>query len=112
MPWPLIKLLPKKTNIHFVRFAIFAAFLSVIAVVGTFASLATGGFRDNPAQIWAQTEGGPAHSSETLLYTLYTESFAYLRTGHGAAVTVVFLVIAVTLTLLQARVMDKRVHYQ
>jgi multiple sugar transport system permease protein len=47
-----------------------------------------------------------------LLFTLYRESFEYLRTGYGAAVTIVFLVIVVALTLSQARVMDKRVHYQ
>lgn len=58
------------------------------------------------------TQGGPGHASEMLLYTLYRESFEYLRTGYGAAVAVIFLVIVVTLTLLQARVMDKRVHYQ
>jgi multiple sugar transport system permease protein len=58
------------------------------------------------------TQGGPGHASEVLLYTLYRESFEFLRTGYGAAVTIVFLVIVVTLTLLQARVMDGRVHYQ
>lgn len=58
------------------------------------------------------TQGGPGHASEMLLFTLYRESFQYLRTGYGAAVAVVFLVIVVALTLVQARVMDKRVHYQ
>lgn len=58
------------------------------------------------------TRGGPGHSSEMLLFTLYRESFEYLRTGYGASVAVVFLVIVVALTLIQARVMDKRVHYQ
>lgn len=58
------------------------------------------------------TQGGPGHTSEVLLYTLYRESFDYLRTGYGAAVTVVFLVIVVSLTLLQARLMDRKVHYQ
>jgi multiple sugar transport system permease protein len=57
------------------------------------------------------TDGGPARASEVLLYTLYAESFAYMRTGYGAAVTVVFLLIIVSLTLLQARLLDKRVHY-
>ncbi len=59
MPWPLIKLLPKKTNFRFVRFAILAAFLSVIAVGGSFVSMFTGGFRDNPAVIWNATPGDP-----------------------------------------------------
>ncbi|UCI31743.1 carbohydrate ABC transporter permease [Mesorhizobium sp. B4-1-4] len=58
------------------------------------------------------TQGGPGHASEMLLYTLYRESFEYLRTGYGASVAVVFLCIVVALTLIQARVMDKRVHYQ
>jgi multiple sugar transport system permease protein len=57
------------------------------------------------------TQGGPAHASEVLLHTLYVESFEYLRTGYGAAVTIVFLAIVVGLTLLQARVMDRRIHY-
>ncbi len=58
------------------------------------------------------TQGGPGHASEVLLYTLYRESFEYLRTGYGAAVAVVFLGIIVTLTLVQVRVMDRKVHYQ
>lgn len=58
------------------------------------------------------TQGGPGHASEMLLFTLYRESFQYLRTGYGASVAVVFLVIVVALTLIQARVMDKKVHYQ
>lgn len=57
------------------------------------------------------TQGGPAKASEVLLHTLYVESFEFLRTGYGAAVTVVFLAIVVALTLLQAKVMDRRVHY-
>ncbi|MBV8535445.1 MAG: sugar ABC transporter permease [Alphaproteobacteria bacterium] len=57
------------------------------------------------------TQGGPSKASEMLLFTLYTESFEYLRTGYGAAVAVVFLAIIVFLTLLQAKVMDRRVHY-
>jgi multiple sugar transport system permease protein len=58
------------------------------------------------------TQGGPGHASDVLLHTLYRESFEFLRAGYGAAITVVFLVIAVTLTLIQARLIDKRVHYQ
>jgi multiple sugar transport system permease protein len=57
------------------------------------------------------TQGGPSKASEVLLYTLYTESFVYMKTGYGAAITVVFLVIMVGLTLLQAAIADRRVHY-
>ncbi|BAM86973.1 binding-protein-dependent transport systems inner membrane component precursor [Bradyrhizobium oligotrophicum S58] len=58
------------------------------------------------------TQGGPGKTSEMLLYTLYVESFEYLRTGYGAAVSVVFLSIVMCLTMLQVFVLDKRVHYQ
>lgn len=57
------------------------------------------------------TQGGPGDVSEVLLYTLYVESFEFLRTGYGAAMTLVFLAIIVTLTLLQAAIVDRRVHY-
>lgn len=57
------------------------------------------------------TQGGPNHSSEVLLYTLYRECFVYLRTGYGAAITVVFLLLVLAFTLMQHRLMEKRVHY-
>ncbi|WP_405049081.1 carbohydrate ABC transporter permease [Rhizobium rhizogenes] len=58
------------------------------------------------------TQGGPGHASEMLLFSLYRESFQYLRTGYGASIAVVFLIIVVILTLAQARLMDRKVHYQ
>ncbi len=57
------------------------------------------------------TKGGPNFASDVLLYRLYTESFDYLRTGYGAALTVVYLGVVVLLTLAQAKVLDRRVHY-
>jgi multiple sugar transport system permease protein len=57
------------------------------------------------------TQGGPGTASEVLLYTIYRESFEYLRTGYGATVTIIFLAVIIVLTLAQAWVMDKRVHY-
>jgi len=57
------------------------------------------------------TSGGPAKSTEVLLYTMYTESFHYFRTGYGSAITVVFLMFVLALTLLQVRFLDRRVHY-
>ncbi|MFT3726485.1 MAG: protein translocase subunit SecF [Terricaulis sp.] len=59
MAWPLIKLMPQKTNFKFVRFAFFAAFLSIVAVTGSFVSMFTGGFRDNPIEVYQHAEGDP-----------------------------------------------------
>ena len=56
------------------------------------------------------THGGPGYASETLLHAIFVESFVYLRTGFGAALTVVFLLLALVLTVLR-RWLDARVHY-
>ncbi len=55
--WPLIRILPKKTNFTYVKFAGFAAFLSIAAVTASLVSMFTGGFRENPIAIMQQTEG-------------------------------------------------------
>jgi preprotein translocase SecF subunit len=57
--WPLIRLLPKKTNFTYVKFAGFAAFLSIAAVTGSLVSMFTGGFRENPVAIYQAAEGSP-----------------------------------------------------
>jgi multiple sugar transport system permease protein len=57
------------------------------------------------------TQGGPNYASEVLLHRLYTESFDFLRTGYGAALTVIYLAIVVALTLTQAKLLERRVHY-
>lgn len=57
------------------------------------------------------TSGGPNKSTEVLLYTMYREGFAYFRSGYASGVAVVFLAFVLALTLLQAKVFDRRVHY-
>ncbi|MDW8316045.1 MAG: sugar ABC transporter permease [Rhodovarius sp.] len=57
------------------------------------------------------TRGGPMGATETLLYVLYLEGFQYFRTGYAAAMTVVLLGFLVLLSLLQARTIERRVHY-
>jgi multiple sugar transport system permease protein len=57
------------------------------------------------------TQGAPNYATDVLLNRLYTESFDYLRTGYGAALTVVYLSIIVALTLIQAKLIEQRVHY-
>ncbi len=57
--WPLIRILPKKTNFTYVKFAGFAAFLSIAAVTGSLVSMFTGGFRENPVAVFQEAEGSP-----------------------------------------------------
>lgn len=57
------------------------------------------------------TKGGPSKASEVLLYTMYSEGFEFFRSGHAAAIAVVFLVFVLILTVIKARVLDEKVHY-
>lgn len=57
--WPLIRLLPKKTNLTYVKFAGVAAFLSIALCAASLVSIFTGGLRENPIEIYQQAEGSP-----------------------------------------------------
>ncbi|NLH81239.1 MAG: sugar ABC transporter permease [Phyllobacteriaceae bacterium] len=50
--------------------------------------------------------------SETLLYDLYLEGFEYSNTGYAAALTLLFLVIVLVLSIGQTLHLDRRVHYR
>lgn len=57
------------------------------------------------------TRGDPGGASEVLLFTIYKEGFSFLRIGYASAVTVIFLLGLLALTLFQIRMAEKRVHY-
>jgi len=57
--WPLIRLLPKKTNLTYVKFAGFAAFLSIALCAASIVSMFTGGLRHNPIELYQNAEGTP-----------------------------------------------------
>lgn len=58
------------------------------------------------------TRGGPNKATEVLLYTMYAEGFEFFRSGYAAAITVVFLVFVLALTLAKTRFLDRKVHYR
>ncbi|WP_407184406.1 carbohydrate ABC transporter permease [Bradyrhizobium centrosematis] len=57
------------------------------------------------------TKGGPSKSTEVLIHTMYTEGFEFFRSGYAAAITVVFLVFVLALTIIKSRLADRGVHY-
>ncbi|NWG53658.1 MAG: protein translocase subunit SecF [Hydrogenophilaceae bacterium] len=67
MKWPLIRNLPNETKFTYVKFAGFAAFLSIAAVLATFTSVLTGGFRENPIAIYQNAEGSPLDKAGAVL---------------------------------------------
>ncbi len=58
------------------------------------------------------TKGGPTKHSEVLLYTMYAEGFEFFRSGHAAAIAVVFLLFVLALTLLKTWAIERQVHYR
>ena len=57
------------------------------------------------------TKGGPNKSTEVLLYSMYAEGFEFFRSGYASAITVVFLLLVLVVTLVKTRILEKRVHY-
>ena len=57
------------------------------------------------------TEGGPNKSTSVLLFQMYQEGFSFLRSAYAAAITCVFLIFVLILTLLQVAILERRAHY-
>jgi len=58
------------------------------------------------------TRGGPAGSTNTLVYKVYQDGFRQLDLGSSAAQSVVLMAIAVVFTILQFRAVERKVNYQ
>jgi len=68
-------------------------------------------FFDTFGVIHALTGGGPAKATETLIYKVYTDGVVNLDLGGSAAQSVILLIIVVTLTALQFKYIERKVHY-
>jgi sn-glycerol 3-phosphate transport system permease protein len=61
--------------------------------------------------IHATTEGGPAQSTNILVYKVFEDGFLNLNLGSSAAQSVVLMIIVITLTVIQFRYVERRVQY-
>ena len=52
-----------------------------------------------------------AARSEVMLFTIYQEGFVFFRVGYASALTVIFVLVLLALTLIKFRLLDKSVHY-
>lgn len=59
----------------------------------------------------ALTRGGPSKSTYVMLYAIYEKAIQQNLIGIGAAITVVFLLFVLLLTLIQRYLVERRVHY-
>jgi len=68
-------------------------------------------FIDTFGIIDTATSGGPGQATEILVYKLYKDGFKSLDLGSSGAQSVILIVILITLTVVQFRFVEKRVHY-
>jgi sn-glycerol 3-phosphate transport system permease protein len=68
-------------------------------------------FFDTFGIIDALTKGGPAKSTETLIYRAYVDGRVNLDLGASSAQSVILMIIVIGLTAIQFRYIERRVHY-
>jgi len=68
-------------------------------------------FFDTFGIIHQVTEGGPAGATNILVYKVFRDGFLGLDLGGSAAQSVVLMVIVITLTVVQFRYVERKVHY-
>nr|WP_155987913.1 sugar ABC transporter permease [Gorillibacterium massiliense] len=78
-------------------------FVGIISIIGAFQSF---------GQIHILTKGGPMQSTDVMVYSIYQEAFTNFRFGTGSAQALVLFAIILVLTLLQFRLLERKVHYQ
>ncbi len=77
-------------------------FVSVILTINAFQSF---------GQIDLLTQGGPSDSTNVIVYSIYQEAFQNRNAGVASAQAVILFLIVLTLSLVQFRFFERRVHY-
>lgn len=78
-------------------------FVIIIAVIGSFQTF---------GQIDILTHGGPANSTNLIVYSIYEQAFSFGNYGYASAQAIVLFIIILIVTVIQFRVGEKKVHYQ
>ena len=69
------------------------------------------GFFETFAIIDAVTRGGPGGATMILVYKVYQDGFVHIDLGSSAAQSVLLMIFAIALTLLQFRYVERNVNY-
>ncbi|MFN8475253.1 MAG: sugar ABC transporter permease [Anaerolineae bacterium] len=77
-------------------------FVAVVTTIAVFQAF---------TQIYIMTKGGPSNSTNTIVFSLYLDAFQRFQFGIASAQAMVLFVIMLILTILQFRVLERRVHY-
>jgi sn-glycerol 3-phosphate transport system permease protein len=77
-------------------------FVLVVSIIGAFQSF---------TQIDLLTKGGPANSTNVVVYSIYRDAFINFNSGYASVQAVILFVIILILTLIQFLFIERRVHY-
>lgn len=72
----------------------------------------TESFQDSFGIIDVMTEGGPAKSTDLLVYKLYFDGFKGFDYSGAAAQSVILMLLVMLFTMIQFRFVERRVHYK
>ncbi|MEW9700050.1 carbohydrate ABC transporter permease [Paenibacillus sp. SI8] len=78
-------------------------FVTIVSIIGAFQSF---------GQIHILTRGGPANSTQFIVYSIYQDAFINYRFGIGSAQALVLFVLILILTVVQFKAFERNVHYQ
>ena len=78
-------------------------FILVISIINRFKVFAT---------IHTMTKGGPAQSTEVIVYFLFEQAFQHFKIGYAFAVAYILFAIIFALTLAQWQIGKRAIHYQ
>ncbi|MFW5686068.1 MAG: carbohydrate ABC transporter permease [Spirochaetota bacterium] len=80
-------------------------FLSVVSVIASFESFSA-------FYVFSNGEGTPLGTTMALPLYIFRNFYVYGRAGYASALSVVLFIILLSLTLLQRRIAERRVHYE
>jgi sn-glycerol 3-phosphate transport system permease protein len=68
-------------------------------------------FFDTFGIVHATTQGGPGQATTILVYKVYRDGFIGLNLGSSSAQSVILMAVVISLTIVQFRFIERRVHY-
>jgi multiple sugar transport system permease protein/sn-glycerol 3-phosphate transport system permease protein len=80
----------------------FILFVMIVAIIASFQDF---------DQVYMMTQGGPANSTNMMIYYLYQYGFEFFEVGYASSVAVLLFVFLFVITWLQFYVSKKWVHY-
>jgi len=78
-------------------------FVLIVSVISAFQAF---------GQINILTKGGPINSTNVVVFSIYQDAFINFRFGIGSAQALILFLIILLLTIVQFKVLEKKVHYQ